>query len=428
MRFSRNRSAVSSTAPTWRDASVALGFCQVSISCLSRSSLTGLAATWRACFGSGRRRRHSCHHKSCDSGSRRSGDARRIRWFAGWALATLLTVLLLLLPHRRAHAWRHRLRGSRAEELRGGRKYYRLRSRSPLRGDRRQGEDMTQTRAEAARMLRLHRAIAAGGRGQSLPFDGFGTNRPTQPEAERRTDAAIVSAKENIARARRSTVILALWPVQRRSGAAAARFAAAAGGEQRDQRPPPAAAPVQRAQNDPRGVTLDTEPSGAVELIRGSLDELIDRSHAGSAAAAAYAQTCATQAMSKEGSRWWARKNQLRQEAVANSRRSARTASLVWSCQEKRTSKNALRADSHRIDISPTRCSQYVRNPLDRLAAVSKMSGQRVDDAGEEAARRIARIRNWPSRTCPRRGRREDHEAGRSAPSHELKPPRRLYR
>jgi hypothetical protein len=59
------------------------------------------------------------------------------------------------------------------------------------------------------------------------------------PEAERRTDAAIASAKENIARARRSTVILAFMAgAAAILGAAAAWFAAVAGGEQRDERSP----------------------------------------------------------------------------------------------------------------------------------------------------------------------------------------------
>lgn len=60
-----------------------------------------------------------------------------------------------------------------------------------------------------------------------------------QPEAERRVDAAIASVKENIARARRSTVILAFMAgAAAILGAAAAWFAAVAGGEQRDERAP----------------------------------------------------------------------------------------------------------------------------------------------------------------------------------------------
>src|SRR5205085_12304957 len=80
-----------------------------------------------------------------------------------------------------------------------------------LRGDRRQGEDLTQTRAEAARVLLTsssHSGVAAEDRAYLIRLVSARTGA-APPDAERRVDAGIASAKENIARARRSTVILA---------------------------------------------------------------------------------------------------------------------------------------------------------------------------------------------------------------------------
>ena len=110
-----------------------------------------------------------------------------------------------------------------------------------LRGDRRQGEDVSQTRAEAARILLTsssHRGVTAEDRAYLVRLVAARTGL-APPEAERRTDAVIASAKENIARARRSTVILAFMAgAAAILGAAAAWFAAVAGGEQRDGRTP----------------------------------------------------------------------------------------------------------------------------------------------------------------------------------------------
>jgi hypothetical protein len=55
------------------------------------------------------------------------------------------------------------------------------------------------------------------------------------PEAEKRVDTAIANAKENIGRARKSTVILAFMAGSAALlGAVAAWFGAAAGGQHRD--------------------------------------------------------------------------------------------------------------------------------------------------------------------------------------------------
>jgi hypothetical protein len=110
-----------------------------------------------------------------------------------------------------------------------------------LRGDRRQGEDPSETRAEAARIL-----LSSSGHSGVAPEDRAYLTRLVsartglaQPDAERRVDTAIASSKENLARARRSTVILAFMAgAAALLGAVAAWFAAVAGGEERDNRTP----------------------------------------------------------------------------------------------------------------------------------------------------------------------------------------------
>jgi hypothetical protein len=109
-----------------------------------------------------------------------------------------------------------------------------------LRGERRAAgdADVTQTRAEVARILLTsssHSGVAAAeDRGYLVRLVTARTGLAA-PEAERRVDAAIASAKNNIARARKSTVILAFMAgAAALLGAAAAWFAAAAGGQHSD--------------------------------------------------------------------------------------------------------------------------------------------------------------------------------------------------
>jgi len=97
------------------------------------------------------------------------------------------------------------------------------------------------TRAEAARILLTassHRGILPEDRGELVRLvmarTGLG-----QPEAERRIDDVIARARENIARARKSAVILAFSTgAAALIGLAAAWFAAGEGGKHRDGTPP----------------------------------------------------------------------------------------------------------------------------------------------------------------------------------------------
>jgi hypothetical protein len=108
-----------------------------------------------------------------------------------------------------------------------------------LRGERRSqsSEDVSQTRAEVARILLTassHSGVAAEDRTYLSQLLAARTG-VAAPEAQRRVDAAIASARNNLARARRSTVILAFMAgAAALLGAVAAWFAATYGGQHRD--------------------------------------------------------------------------------------------------------------------------------------------------------------------------------------------------
>jgi hypothetical protein len=240
--------AVSSTAPTWRDASIVLYI------------LSGLYLVFVAlvAYGVGGyvagllRDRHGIPIVSGTPGTSTAtstapaveelemGDG--LHGLLTWALATLLSVLLLLL----AASASTRLAAPSADAAGPGASVVgeniiafdvdRL-----LRGDRRQGEDGPQTRAEAARVLLTsssHRGVLADDRAYLVRLVSARTGL-AQPESERRVDTAIANAKQNIDRARSSTVILAFMAgAAALLGAVAAWFAAVAGGEERDDRGP----------------------------------------------------------------------------------------------------------------------------------------------------------------------------------------------
>ena len=103
------------------------------------------------------------------------------------------------------------------------------------------GHDVAYTRAEAARILLTassHAGVNAEDRAYLTRLVAARTGLG-QPDAERRVDTAIARAKDNIARARRSTVILAFMAgAAALLGAAAAWFAAGVGGQHRDNNAP----------------------------------------------------------------------------------------------------------------------------------------------------------------------------------------------
>ena len=235
--------AVSSTAPTWRDASIALwilsGVYLVFVALVAYGVGGYVAGLLRERYGAaGTPVTTNPATVVVDEVETRDG----LHGLLVWALATLLTVLLLLLAASASTRLAAPSAGAAGPGASvAGENIIAFDLDRLLRGDRRQGEDITQARAEAARILLTsssHSGVAAEDRAYLVRLVSARTGL-AQPEAERRVDMAIASAKENIARARRSIVILAFMAgAAALLGAAAAWFAAVAGGEQRDKRAP----------------------------------------------------------------------------------------------------------------------------------------------------------------------------------------------
>jgi hypothetical protein len=236
--------AVSSTAPTWRDASIALwilsGVYLMLVALLAYGVGGYVAGLLRDRYGSVTSATASpvTTDVAIDEVEMRDG----LHGLLVWALATLLTVLLLLLAASASTRLAAPSAGAAGPGASvAGENIIAFDLDRLLRGDRRQGEDVAHTRAEAARILLTsssHNGVAAEDRAYLARLVAARTGL-APPEAERRVDAAIASAKENIARARRSTVIIAFMAgAAAILGAAAAWFAAVAGGEQRDERAP----------------------------------------------------------------------------------------------------------------------------------------------------------------------------------------------
>jgi hypothetical protein len=225
--------AVSSTAPTWRDASIALwvlsGVYLVLVALASYGLGGYIAGVLRERF-------------AATTGPEDIELRDNVHGLLVWAIATLLTALLLLMAASASTRLAAPSGGtagpstSVASENTIAFDIDRL-----LRGDRRVEGDVTQTRAEVGRILLTsssHSGVATEDRNYLVRLVGARTGLAA-PEAERRVDAAIASAKNNISRARKSTVILAFMAgAAALLGAAAAWFAAAAGGQHRDDTAP----------------------------------------------------------------------------------------------------------------------------------------------------------------------------------------------
>ena len=222
--------AVGSTAPTWRDASIALW----ALSGLYLI-LVALAAYGLGGYIAGRLRVRL-----------NAGTPDEVEFRDGahgvlvWAIATLLTALMLALGA--AAATRLSTPASSAATSVAGENIIAYDLDRLFRGDRRPPEgDLAYHRAEAARILLTsssHRGVAAEDRAYLARLVSARTGL-VPPEAERRVDTAIVQARDNISRARRSTVILAFMAgAAALLGAAAAWFAAGAGGRHRDEAAP----------------------------------------------------------------------------------------------------------------------------------------------------------------------------------------------
>ena len=225
--------AVGSTAPTWRDASIALwvlsGLYLVLVALASYGLGGYLAGRLRASFPQG----------DPEEADFRDGA----HGLLVWALATLLTALLLLLAASSATRLAAPSGGAAGPSTSvAGENIIAFDLDRLLRGERRAADaDLTQTRAEAARILLTassHSGVATEDRAYLVRLVSARTGLAA-PDAERRVAAAIASAKDNISRARKSTVILAFMAgAAAMLGAAAAWFAAGVGGRHKDNTAP----------------------------------------------------------------------------------------------------------------------------------------------------------------------------------------------
>jgi hypothetical protein len=221
--------AVSSASPTWRDGSTALwllsGLYLLVVAFISYGLGGYIAGRARTRFAG----------TSLEEVEIRDGG----HGLVVWALATVLTGLLafgaaqsltrLAAPSSAASGPASSVAGENiiAYDLD---KLFRA-DRPPT------NVDMTYPRAEAGRILFTaagHAGITSDDRGYLVRLVA-GQTGLAQAEAQRRVETVIASARDNIARFRRSTVLLAFMAgASALLGAAVAWFAACAGGRHRD--------------------------------------------------------------------------------------------------------------------------------------------------------------------------------------------------
>ena len=222
---------VSSTSPTWRDASVAL------------SILSGIYLIFQAIisFGFGGyiagRARMRLEDAEADEVESRDG----VHGLMAWALAVLLGGALAALigasTLNRSSATALTPNTSVAEPLLSYEldRLFRSARRPP-------NVDVSSERAEAGRILMTsssHSGVTSDDRAYLIQLVASTTGL-SPPEAERRVDGAIADSKTAIARSRRTTIILAFSLASATLlGAVAAWAAAAAGGQHRDGAPLP---------------------------------------------------------------------------------------------------------------------------------------------------------------------------------------------
>jgi hypothetical protein len=219
--------SVSSTAPTWRDASFALVLLSglyVILAALAAYGLGGYVAgllRWRTTPA------------APDDVEFSDG----MHGLLVWALATLLTAVIGLATVQPLTRLTAPSGGSAGSTSVAGENLIAYDLDRLFRAERRPNADLDYPRAEAARILLTtasHRGMLPEDRTYLVRLVAAQTGL-SQPDAERRVDDVAARAKENIARARKSVVILAFTVgAAALLGAAAAWFAACAGGRVRD--------------------------------------------------------------------------------------------------------------------------------------------------------------------------------------------------
>jgi hypothetical protein len=225
--------SVSSAAPTWRDASLAL----VLLSGLYLV-MVALAAYALGGYVAGRIR------ERLTAGTPEAVEFRDgIHGLLVWALATLLTGLLALGTAQSLTRLAAPSAGAAGPSASvGGENIIAYDLDRLFRAERRPEGDLTYARSEAARILLTassHRGMPQEDRAYLVRLTAARTGLAA-PDAERRVDDVIARARDNIARARKSAVLLAFMAgAAALLGAAAAWFAACAGGRHRDGSAPP---------------------------------------------------------------------------------------------------------------------------------------------------------------------------------------------
>jgi hypothetical protein len=222
---------VSSTAPTWRDASAALAI------------LSGLYLIIQAVlsFGLGG---YIAGHTRTSTGPAAVEETEHVDGAHGlgaWALAVVIGAIVAALigaaTINRTPSMRSSAQASTAEPLLS----YEL-DRLFRAGRRAPNVDLSAERAEAGRIFLTtssHSGLSADDRTYLVQQVGALTGLAAA-DAERRVDNVVASAKTAIARSRRSTIILAFSVATAiLLGAVAAWAAAAAGGRHRDGAPLP---------------------------------------------------------------------------------------------------------------------------------------------------------------------------------------------
>jgi hypothetical protein len=217
--------AVSSTAPTWRDASTMLqllsGLYLVVAAMISLGIGGYIAGRMRAPLAA-----------SADEVEFRDGT----HGLLVWAIATILTVLMTWAAAQSLS----RLAapsGPSAQSV-AGENVIAFDLDRLFRAEKRPANaDLTYARSEAARILLTtasHRGLASDDRAYLVRLTAANTGL-APPEAEKRVDTIVTQARDNLRKARRAGVILAFMTgAAALLGAAVAWFAAGAGGRHRD--------------------------------------------------------------------------------------------------------------------------------------------------------------------------------------------------
>ncbi|MBR0953122.1 hypothetical protein [Bradyrhizobium canariense] len=224
---------VSSTSPTWRDASAALALLSGLYLILQAVASFGFGG-----YIAGRTTRRAASVSAVnDDGERRDG----LHGLMSWALAVLMGAALLTIlgasaidrsPMRSSAGSASSAEPTLSYELD---KLFRAPRRAP-------NTDMREARAEAGRILMTsssHSGISSDDR-TYLVQQVAALTGAAAPDSERRVDAAIADSRTAINRARRNSIIVAFSvAVATLLGAVVAWAAAVAGGRHRDGEPLP---------------------------------------------------------------------------------------------------------------------------------------------------------------------------------------------